>query len=402
MTYQFQGFRATKPVVKFKEEKKGTLEVFFIVYEARGKKHPIRISDGINSQPVNQRKIEALATASILWDSLQKGWNPLTTKLPIWLNSLDHHTPLLFSEALDLAIEIKQKSLSKYSMYDYKGCVRFMKAAAKTTGILNTDIRQVKRKDMRLLIATAKELNNWSSNSRNKHLSILQSLLSVLVDEERLEYNPAHKIKSEPVNEGMGFRPATDEEKELIAKKLLSVAPDFFDYIMFIYQSGIRRKELCMIQIKDINLQRRELTIRSEVAKTNRMRIVPLSSDVYEILMNRDVYKLPKEWYLFSTDNFKPGEKMFHPNTPTNWWNKLIISEKTGIGVDVKLYGLKHTGADDRIRAGMDLDVLKTLYGHRSKMMTENYAKAVRENYASQIRNNSPAFAKVVQLRKAK
>lgn len=396
MAFQFKGFRATKPVARLIGQ--DTYEVFFLVYHPEGKK-PIRLSQGINSTAPGERKRVAENLALICWEALRDGWNPLKQKHPAWVKSSDTDTPLTFPQALDLAIELKKPHLSKYSLYDYNGCVRFMKKAAGHSGITDSNIRFVTRKDIRLLIATAKELNGWSSNARNKYLSILQALLSALVEEERLEYNPAHEIKAEPTEEGMGYTPASDDEKERIATCLLDNAPDFFDYIMFIYQSGIRRKELLLVQVKDINLARRQITIRPEVAKTNRGRVVPLPDDVYQILMNREIYSLPKDYYLFSSDKFKPGTSPYHPNTPTRWWKDLIIK---GLGIDVKMYGMKHTGADDKIRAGLDLDVLKTLYGHRSKLMTENYAKAVKDQYETQIKNNSPAFAKVVQLRKVK
>ena len=42
--------------------------------------------------------------------------------------------------------------------------------------------------------------------------------------------------------------------------------------------------------------------------------------------------------------------------------------------------------------AGMDLDALRELYGHTSKLMTEKYAKVIKEVYRKQIMENSPEF----------
>lgn len=56
------------------------------------------------------------------------------------------------------------------------------------------------------------------------------------------------------------------------------------------------------------------------------------------------------------------------------------------------MYSLKHKGADDKILAGIDLDALRELYGHRSKYMTEKYARAVKDLYRKQIIDNSPDF----------
>jgi len=401
MAYQFKNFTATKPVPRLIDSNKGTYEAFFIVYDAAGNKTPFRFSKGINNLPPNERIHQARAKAYVLWEALQKGWNPLKEKYPNFIKEVTA-APLLFSQALDMAFEIKKASLSKYSVYDYEGCVRFIKEAARETGHLTTDIQKIERRDIRSIIATAKEENEWSPNARNKYLTILKALLSVLVDEDRLKYNPAHGIKNEVSTPGEGYKRLTDEQKETIATRLLEREMDYFEYLMFIYQSGIRRKELLMVQIRDINLQRREITIRPEVAKTNRERKVPITDDLYEILLRRQVFQLHGSWYLFSNEKFAPGEKPYHPNTPTLWWKKLVQDpvEKGGLGIDCKMYSLKHKGADDKIEAGMDLDVLRTLYGHRSKQMTEIYARAVRDRYAQQIIVQSPVFAKVVQMKR--
>jgi site-specific recombinase XerD len=42
--------------------------------------------------------------------------------------------------------------------------------------------------------------------------------------------------------------------------------------------------------------------------------------------------------------------------------------------------------------AGIDLDTLRELYGHTSKMMTMRYAKVVKEVYRKQILEKSPDF----------
>jgi integrase len=401
MSYQFKNFRATKPVARLIDSNAGTYEAFFIVYDMSGKKIPCRFSKGINNLPRNERIHQARAKAYVLWEALQKGWNPLKEKYPNWLKD-ETAAPLSFSQALQVAMDLKRPALSKYSVYDYEGCVRFMNEAARDNGHHDTDIQKIERRDIRMIIATAKELNEWSSNARNKYLTILKALLSVLVDEDRLKYNPAHGIKNEVSTPGNGYKRLTDEQKEKIAIHLLDKAPDYFEYLMFIYQSGIRRKELLMIKLSDINLQRRQITIRPEVAKTNRERTVPITDDLFEILIRRQVFQLPQSYFLFSSDKFMPGEKPYHPNTPTLWWRKLVQDpvDNGGLGIDCKMYSLKHKGADDKIEAGMDLDVLRTLYGHRSKQMTEIYARAVRDRYEQQIIVQSPVFAKVVQLNK--
>lgn len=397
MAFQFKDFRATKPVVRLIGL--NTYEVFFVLYDNSGKKRNMRYKAGINCLPEAERKKEASELALMLWEALQKKWNPLVEKYPSFeVKPEARH--ILFADALDIAISHKRKILSKYSMYDYEGCIRFIKSAAKVTGHYFARVEDLEKKDIRILINEAKATNKWSSQARNKYLSIFRALLSVLVDEEEImKFNPAKGIKDEPIEESIGYKRLTDAEKEIIASHLLQVAPDFFDYLMFIYDDGIRRKETLLLEVRDFNLTTREIMIRPEVAKTNKARIVPITDTILQILLQRQIWNYPSDYFLFSNDKFKPGPVAYHPNTPTSWWREMVIK---GLNIDCKMYSLKHRGADDKINNGIELDVLRTLYGHKSKQMTEVYAKAVKGKYKQKIIDNAPEFAKVVQMRKAK
>ena len=397
MAFQFKGFKATRPVARAIDTDKKKYEAFFIYYDSSGKKYHYRCSKNINRLPPSQRLLEARAMAYVLWEGLQAGWNPLKDNYPSFIKDVEVDEPLTFGQALDFAITKKELVLSKFSMYDYRGCVKFMKAAAKEVGILNELIKNIKRRDIRLIVATAKELNGWSNNARNKYLTILSSLLTVLVDEERIEYNPAYKIKAEATSEGIGYKRLTDDNKEKIAKHLLEHAPDFFEYLMFIYDDGIRPNEVLGLRVQDVRLSEQEILIRAEVAKTNKARLVPITATIMEVLLRREIWKLPPDYFIFSSDKFKPGPGQYHRNTATKLWNELVIKD---LNIDCKMYSLKHKGADDKILANVELDALRNLYGHRSQQMTEGYARAIRGRYKQSIIDKAPAFAKVVQMKR--
>lgn len=387
MAYQFKGFRATKPVARLVSASACTYEAFFVLYDLSGKKRNMRYKAGINSLPARERKAQATETAAVLWEALQSGWNPLQNKYPLFTEAPEVRMDL--TAMLDYAVGKKRLILSRYSMYDYEGCVRFIKSAAAATGHLHAT--EIERRDVRVIMDKAKHLNGWSNKARNKYLSILKSLFSVLVDDELLKFSPAAGIKNEPEEAYIGYRRATDAEQQRIAEHLAAVAPAFLQYLQFIYQDGIRRKETLLLQVRDINLVRQEIRIRPEVAKTNRERICPITPDLMEILVTRQIFNLPADWFIFSNNDFLPGPVAYHPNTPTNWWRKLVIE---GLGIDCKMYSLKHKGADDKIKAGIDLDALRHLYGHGSKQMTEYYARGLREAYKQQIIGKAPGMVK--------
>ena len=111
--------------------------------------------------------------------------------------------------------------------------------------------------------------------------------------------------------------------------------------------------------------------------------------------------KLPKEYYLFGSfreagkgnigkyKDFIPGPTKINRDTATKRWEKIV---KKGLGIDMNLYAMKHLGADRKILAGLEIDSLRELYGHTSKLMTEKYARVIKEVHRKNILENSPAL----------
>lgn len=88
--------------------------------------------------------------------------------------------------------------------------------------------------------------------------------------------------------------------------------------------------------------------------------------------------------------DFIPGPTKMNRDTATRRWESVV---KIGLGFkDVNMYSNKHAGANAKILAGMDLDALRELYGHTSKLMTTKYATVIKEVYRKQIMENSPDF----------
>lgn len=85
--------------------------------------------------------------------------------------------------------------------------------------------------------------------------------------------------------------------------------------------------------------------------------------------------------------DFIPSPDNLHSDTATKLWRKLV---KTELGINVNIYSEKHRGANKKILAGIDLDALKELYGHTSKLTTLTYAKVVKEVNRKQIMEKLP------------
>lgn len=400
MQYTFQGFKCTRPVARLASPKNGLYEVYFILYVAKEKKVFRYKKDINNPRSKGQRRMSAETAADILWQELNKGWNPLQSRYPIVEAELRRQRTMGFNEALDYCYKEKEKILSFGTLYNYKHTRNVIKTAALNCGYHDRKITDVHRKDIRLIVDQAKEDENWAPKTRNKNLGMLKAMLSVLVDKDIIALNPAHKIKLDREPPRVTYQRLSEDEKEKIVEHLTEVAPDYLDFIYFIYDTGIRPKELLLIRIADIRLLKREIVVRAEVSKTNRERIIPVTDDMLSILVKRDINNLSKGWYLFSNNGFKPGPDPFWPTAGGRWWRKYVQKD---LGITAKLYGLKHSGADAKLLAGIDIRTLKSLYGHSSEQMTEKYLEQLHEIHKQKIIEKAPSFtAKVVSMRKAR
>lgn len=399
MQHVFNGFKATKPVARLADPQKQLYEVYFIVYVGKDKR-AMRYKKDINKQPTRaKRKALAEDYAAVFWEGLTCGWNPLQERYPYREKELRRQKTMSFNTAIDWCLAEKKKTVKVGTYYGYKHTAKVIKAAAINSGYSDKKITDVERKDMRMILEQAREDETWSSKTRNTNLGLLKALLDPLIDKDIIQVKPTTGIKNEKQPERVKYKRITEDERGLIVNHLSVVAPDYLDFIYFIYDTGIRPKELLAVRVFDISLVKREITVRAEVSKTNRERFIPITDDMLSILLKRDITKLDRNLYLFSKNKFSPGPAPFWPTAGARWWRKYVQKD---LGIDAKLYGLKHTGADAKLLAGIDTRTLKSLYGHSSEQMTEKYLEELKEIHKQKIIEKAPSFsAKVVRMKKA-
>lgn len=342
-----------------------------------------------------ERLIEANAIQEALLQKLKEGWNP---NIP---DVIQKHSELTFNDALDFALEKKQSNISKKTYSGYSGTVNFMKAAVHDLKFHNLLIVDTKRLHVKLIIEKAKENRSWSNNAFNKHLNHLKAILSELIQWDIIESNPAHKINNLAVSESDANIPACDEDIEKIKNELSENHKHFYNFILTIFHTGIRPEEILKIKISMVNLKTQEITLPAEITKTNIKRIVPINNHLLSIYESMNIDFTKPDYYLFGSYresgkgnvgkfvDFIPGPTHINRDTATKRWERVV---KKGLGIQMNMYAMKHLGANKKILAGLELDSLRELYGHKSKLMTEKYAKVVKEEHRKNIMQFSPAF----------
>lgn len=347
----------------------------------------------INNYKEREKEANALRDALLL--KLKEGWNPLIPEIEI------ENSKLTFIEALDFAIEKKTPNISKKTLSGYKGTINFIKTSTQEINLNNLFIVDTKRAHIKLIMEKAAYNRKWSNKAYNKHLNHLKAILSELIQWDIIEVNPAHNIKNLPVEDSRANIPATIEEHKKIKEFLSNNHPNFYTYIVSIFHTGIRPEELLNIKLNMIDLKMQQVILPSNSTKTNKERIVPINNHLLKMLLDLNLDAYPEDYYLFGSFrepgkgnigkhiDFIPGPTQIKRDTATKRWKKII---KDNLGIQVNMYSNKHAGANAKILAGMDLDALRELYGHTSKLMTVRYAKVVKEVYRKQILENSPDF----------
>ncbi|AWG25983.1 tyrosine-type recombinase/integrase [Flavobacterium kingsejongi] len=367
---------------------------WFIFFRYQGKL--IKYKKGINYiKNFKERSLAANALKSALYQKLKQGWNPLVPEI----EALDQSMTLI--QAIHFALEKKKPFLAPKSYSGYKCTVNFIEAAIISLKQHNLLINDVKRVHIKTIIEQARKQRSWSNNAYNKHLNQLKAILSELIQWDIIENNPAFKINNLPVAETRSNIPASSAQQSIIRDSLQKNHPDFYLFIITIFHTGIRPHEILLITLEMVDLKNNQIILPHEITKTQKERIVPINQHLKLYFELLNLHQYPKDYYLFGSyreatkgnlgkhDDFIPGPTKIKRDTATRRWEKLV---KKGLGIDANMYSNKHAGANAKILAGIDLDALRELYGHTSKLMTTKYATVIKQVNRQQIMEKSPEF----------
>ncbi|MBM4305161.1 MAG: site-specific integrase [Deltaproteobacteria bacterium] len=137
--------------------------------------------------------------------------------------------------------------------------------------------------------------------------------------------------------------------------------------------SGLRRSELVNLRVYDIDLERKNLFVRSETSKSKRDRTIPLNSSVLPILKD---YRDERQKMGYTTSYFFVSSN--HDDKLTRDGLKHLVTNLNNIsGVDFHLHQFRHTFAVNVLNNGCDIAKLKQLMGHTDIRMTMAYLRCL-------------------------
>jgi integrase len=171
-------------------------------------------------------------------------------------------------------------------------------------------------------------------------------------------------------------------------RRLLAVAGvRLQNLIIAALETACRRGELLALTWADVNLERKELTVRAETAKDDDRRVLPISPRLAAVLEMAKTDPAGKEYeaghFVFGevgqqVTNVKRAWETAvlraHGHTPGWQTSSLAPPSRAALrAIDLHFHDLRHEGASRMLEAGWPLHHIQHMLGHASLEQTSTY-----------------------------
>lgn len=228
-----------------------------------------------------------------------------------------------------------------------------------------TDIEQISRQDIFSFLEHEQD-RGMKPRTVNTRLRCIKAFLRFLIDLEIIDHRLLSRRIIVKIPESLPR--AMDPED---VRRLLKVVKDVRDraIILVLLRTGMRIGELLSLRVCDVNLKERKIEI-FEAEKNRVGRVVYLSADAHVALeawfRQRDAHK---QRFIYAigrkTMTYAGARAMFCKHL-----------QQAGLGhKGYSLHCLRHTFASELLNAGMHLECVQQLLGHKTIEMTRRYAR---------------------------
>jgi integrase/recombinase XerD len=266
----------------------------------------------------------------------------------------------------------------------------------------NLNLLQQYVKEKKLNIVFALELNknfcvnylDWiyieresSPRTRNNHLGFLRLFSSFLIGRGVLNENPTLGIKNMKLL-AKKRQIFPEKVKQTIYEELVTYNNGFHTVCMATYFCFIRNTELGKIKVWNFNFNENTIFINKEISKNKKDETITIPSQFLEAI-KKHVADSPSDYYVFSSDQFKPGLKKMPVRKIGSAWEAL--RDKLKLETIYQFYGLKDTGITDLLNSGVPAIKVRDQARHYDIKITEMYAQR-KDSFDSIIQNAAITF----------
>ncbi|MCX8525698.1 tyrosine-type recombinase/integrase [Chryseobacterium formosus] len=254
------------------------------------------------------------------------------------------------------------------------------------------DILKADKKIIRNFVVQLSE-NGISKRTINRKLSTLRSFYLFLLKLGEIKVSPIESISSLKFYPEKQI-PISQEEMHVLQTKIFDEVEDVLEksIVETLYQTGIRKSELCGLIFESVNLEGDELKI---LGKGNKERYIPISETLSALLKDYLRIRKPlddfKSYFFINKKGKKLTEKFVY--VVVNKYLSLVTSkEKRSPHI------LRHSFATHVLDNGAEISKVKKILGHSSLASTQVYTNANIEQLKKVFNQAHPRAIKKEEL----
>ena len=283
----------------------------------------------------------------------------------------------------------KRIELSEKTLQNYKSKLRAFGDFLKSKKLHEKQIQAIENDKVVDFLRNLVLEDDLSRLTIEKYQQILHTFFQWVIRDKKIKMgNPAIHIPriGKVVDESAPALPKN--VRNLLQKKIEVSDPQLWLGCCIQYFTAIRPgTEMRLIQLKNIDMEARTITIRNYLAKTYRTETVDIPDQLYVLLLEWNLENYDQQLYLFGTDGV-PGEKPIGKNSLRIRFNK--IRDSLNLSKEIKFYSWKHSGALELKNAGANMYEIQRHFRHKSVTTTEGYWRKRLGGTGEKIKQNFP------------
>lgn len=259
--------------------------------------------------------------------------------------------------------------------------------------LLDTEsIENLQKADKKMVRNFIIYLNNQklSKRSINRKISTLKSFYNFLLRISEIKASPLEGISMLKFYAEKQI-PFSEEEMKHLLLILEEAQVELLDKLIIevLYQTGMRRAELCNLPLENVNFSRNKIVV---IGKGNKERIVPISPDLSNVLKiyyleHRKPTAEAEKYFFVSLKGKKITEKFVYLMV-TSYLGQVSLKEKKSPHI------LRHSFATHVLNGGAEISKVKKIMGHASLASTQVYTNANIEQLKKVFRAAHPRGSK--------
>ncbi len=226
-----------------------------------------------------------------------------------------------------------EKRYSQNTLVSYKKRFRRLATVHFRNQKETEDLKKVDKKIIRNFIVSLSE-KKIQKRSINRKLSSLRSFYLYLLKIGEIQVSPLETIPSLKFYAEKQI-PISEEEMENLGEILESESGNSLEKLIIetLYQTGMRKSELCNILLEQVDFSKSEIFVKG---KGNKQRVVPISENLLKQMREYMVIRKPNEdsgIYFFVRENGKKLSEKFVYSVVNRYLSLITLKKKKRVHI---------------------------------------------------------------------